>query len=1100
MHKILPFGKAAFALGLGVITCANSDAPKMSAAAQNAGSDLPLTAETFANPPRETFPQTWFHSMSSNMSKEGITKDLEAMAAIGLKGFTLFHVSQGVAHGDVKFMTEEHVDMLEHLAKEAERLDLDYALHNADGWSSSGGPWVTPEMSMKELVFSETYVPGGAVRVNLPEPHSREGFYRDVAVIAYPTLEAEKLDLTLEPVITSSSRGFDGSKVGQTSESVRFRTSLGRIEGKRGWNDHGWIQYDFGKPVDIKMLNMTFDSSRTVRLELETSMDGENFTSQGALPISRLGKRLRGTDVTIDAPAARYYRVKSNVALSLYNVTFSQLAKIDNVYGRTSNARVDEPNLRPIGNPLAQEIIDPASVIDLTGMLDESGQLAVTLPDGDWTIMRFGMTSTGAVNDPASPEGVGLEIDKFSKEAAKLHYDSFVGKVAQRTPGNMDFMQIDSYEVGGQSWTDGFADMFAQENGYELLPYLPLYAGRFVESAETAERVLSDKRRLVSDLVVKNYYTEMRDLAAEDGIRTIIEPYGFGPFNFVESGGVADIPMGEFWVGRDHGVIAAARSAANTYGKPIVATEAFTALPSVNWDFHPGNVKIYGDRMWAIGVNEFTFHRFAHQANTNVAPGMLMHHWGINFDRTQPWWDTGAKSWVEYMARGQYMLRQGKPVGDVLYVLGDGAPLVCPEEKAIINELDMALAYDCLTSERLHAGMAYTDGQIQLPVGSAYDALVIPAKASFLPATVEALANLAERGVPIYGTPPQMPAGKAALAQVAQYQSAVARIAAVAKPLAALPGDNLPDVTLDGYENVRSAHRRTPDADIHFILNPSEDAQSLLATVKGDCRVPELWNPDTGVVTRLASYSCADGAMQLRFDAEGNEGTFLVLREAAKPGSGTAQMLIAHDGKGAVAAVAGEALAVDGAWSASLTGWNVPQKTISMPELIDLKDHPDSAVHHHSGSIQYTTTVQLPANWVRTADRLMLDLGQVEVAATVSVNGQVMDTLWTAPYHLDITDAAKPGANEISIRVDNQWANRLIGDEALPDTSGYNYVQGYRSSGDMVDWYKENRPPPATERVTFATHKFLEADDPLPSSGLIGPVRIVPMMFKAPAK
>lgn len=1095
MQNLAKAGKVGTVLLAGFMASANTAAPDTAASAQQDASAAKaahvLSPAVFAQPPRDTFPQTWFHSMSSNMSKEGITKDLEAMAAIGLKGFTLFHVTQGVPSGDVKFLSPLHIDMLDHLAAESERLGLEYVLHNADGWSSSGGPWVTPEMSMKELVWSEAYTSGGALRLQLAEPFSREGLYKDVAVLAYPTLALEKGDLALDPVITSSASGFDGSKVGTSSEAVRFRTTLGKIEGKRGWNDHGWLVYDFGKPVDINSLTMAFDSGRRVALELETSMDGVNFTPYGELPISRLGKRLRGTDVTITAPPARYYRIISNEALSLYKLEFTQLTKIDSVFGRTNVARVEVPELRDIGAPPPQDIIDPAMVIDLSDKLDASGRLVATLPKGDWTIMRFGMTSTGAVNDPASPEGVGLEIDKLSKEAAVFHYEQFVGKLAQRMPGTMDFMQIDSYEVGGQSWTDGFETIFADTEDYDLLPYLPLYAGRFVGSAETSERVLSDTRRLVSKMIVDNYYTAMRDRAAEDGIRTIIEPYGFGPFNFVDSGGVADVPMGEFWVGRDHGKIADARSAANTYGKPIVATEAFTATGDLNWGFHPGAVKIYGDRMWAIGVNEFTFHRFAHQANTHVAPGMLMHHWGINFDRTQPWWDTGAKAWVEYIARGQYLLRQGVPVNDILYVLGDAAPTGCPEEKAFISELKVALSYDCLNTDRLLAGMTYADGKITLATGAVYDAMVIPETAGFLPATAQALAAIVGQGVPVYGTISDMPLGLSAQSGADAYKLAASLISAAARPLSELPKDRLADVVLDNYPRARTAHRRNGDSDIHFILNPADKAESLLATVKGACRMPELWDPATGVVTRLASYTCSDGQMQLRFDAEADEGLFLVLREAAGQGHGTARMLVHDDVKGVVGPVAGASLAFTGPWEASLTGWNVPDRQITLPALIDLKDHSDTDIRHHSGSIVYTSKITLPADWARTADRTMLDLGQVEVAATVSVNGRDLGTLWAAPYQMDVTDALRPGPNTVRIRVDNSWANRLIGDEALPQTDGYPVSEDWVSPHQMVDWYKENRPPPPGPRSTFTTRAFFTADSPLVPSGLIGPVRLV---------
>jgi len=107
----------------------------------------------FLNPPNSSKPRTWFHSMSGNMSKAGITKDLESIKSVGIGGVLLFNVTQGIPIGPVKFNSDEHIELIRHMAAEAERLDLSFGVHNCDGWTSSGGPWITPENSMKKVVF-----------------------------------------------------------------------------------------------------------------------------------------------------------------------------------------------------------------------------------------------------------------------------------------------------------------------------------------------------------------------------------------------------------------------------------------------------------------------------------------------------------------------------------------------------------------------------------------------------------------------------------------------------------------------------------------------------------------------------------------------------------------------------------------------------------------------------------------------------------------------------------------------------------------------------------------------------------------------------------
>jgi len=99
---------------------------------------------------------------------------------------------------------------------------------------------------------------------------------------------------------------------------------------------------------------------------------------------------------------------------------------------------------------------------------------------------------------------------------------------------------IDSYEVGAQNWTTGYGAIFEDKKGYDLIPFLPLFAGRFVDSAEVSERVTSN------DLMVDNYFGYFTELANEDGLDVYIEPYGDGPFNEIDAGGKADVPMGCF--------------------------------------------------------------------------------------------------------------------------------------------------------------------------------------------------------------------------------------------------------------------------------------------------------------------------------------------------------------------------------------------------------------------------------------------------------------------------------------------------------------------------------------------------------------------------
>jgi hypothetical protein len=142
----------------------------------------------FSEPPATAKPHTWWHWMNGNVSRPGITADLEAMQEIGLGGAQIFNVSEGIPPGPIAVMSPEFRDLVKHAVSEAARLGLEICMHNCAGWSSSGGPWVTPDHAMQTLVTSETHVRGPERCVtSLPQPEARAGFYRDIAVLAFPS-------------------------------------------------------------------------------------------------------------------------------------------------------------------------------------------------------------------------------------------------------------------------------------------------------------------------------------------------------------------------------------------------------------------------------------------------------------------------------------------------------------------------------------------------------------------------------------------------------------------------------------------------------------------------------------------------------------------------------------------------------------------------------------------------------------------------------------------------------------------------------------------------------------------------------------------------
>ena len=178
---------------------------------------------------------------------------------------------------------------------------------------------------------------------------------------------------------------------------------------------------------------------------------------------------------------------------------------------------------------------------------------------------------------------------------------------------------------------------------------------------------------------------------------------------------------------------------------------------------------------------------------------------------------------------------------------------------------------------------------------------------------------------------------------------------------------------------------------------------------------------------------------------------------------------------------------ISGGWTVDFRKEDGYEAQIKFSELSDWKDHSIDEIKHYSGTAIYKNSFTIDENQLKQNNKFYLDLGKVSIAARVYLNGKDLGVSWIAPFELDCTSAIKKGKNELVIEVTNLWTNRLIGDEALPDTSGYK-----KEAKEMPKWYTDNEPQPASERRTFTVFNFYKKEESkkLVSSGLLGPVQI----------
>ena len=854
-------------------------------------------AKGFAQPPPSARPWVYWFPLNGNITSNGITADLEAMQRVGIGGVLYMEVDQGAPKGPADFAGPLWRDLIKHACQEAHRLGLEINMNNDAGWCGSGGPWITPELSMQKFTTSEVLVEGPKrFEGLLPVPPMVKDFYQDIGVLAFPTPAGDEVRMSaFSPKVTTSAAG---PKVkpqtlvdGKSGPPIAF--------GKPERNKPQWIQVEFPQPFAARSLTIT-------------AAGGDKNAIYGALQISEDGQKFKTVrDFTIKPPqssvgfepvSSRWYRIQFSrtdarlAKLAVSEIELSPRFRIENIAGKASFVMGHFPAQAATFPSLDSSLaIQRDRIIDVTARMDKAGKLAWEVPAGKWTIMRMGHTTTGKDNHPAPESGRGLECDKLSKQAAEAHFNGLMAKVISDSKPlagkTLVTTHIDSWEVGSQNWTPRMREEFQQRRGYDLFRFLPVFTGRVVDSVEISERFLWDLRQTVSDLIVENYAGHIRKLANEHGLRLSIEAYG-EPADNLAYAGEADEPMGEFWSwGKFGGAGSCTQmgSAAHVYGKPIVGAEAFTANNEERWQGHPGNIKDLGDWAFCEGINRFVFHRYALQPWTNPdhAPGMSMGPWGLHYERTQTWWEQ-SKAWHEYLARCQFLLQQGLFVADICYLQPEGAPraFTPPADAETQPYTRPGYNYDGCSVEAVLKRMSVKDGRIVLPDGMNYRVLALPESETMTPRLLRKVKELADAGATIVAS--KAPVKAPGLEAYPQCDAEVQKVAGelwnngkivtgktAAETLAKLGVP--PDFATD--RPLRHIHRRIGDLDVYFVANGAPQAVDATCKFRVTGKQPELWHPETGQMERAAAFSEANGCTGIPLRFESFESVFVIFRK-----------------------------------------------------------------------------------------------------------------------------------------------------------------------------------------------------------------------------
>ena len=1038
--------------------------------------------EGFRNPPESARPQTWWHWTNSNITKEGITKDLEWMKRSGIGGMHLADVASGqgqVVEKKIYFMSPEWLDAVKHTASEAERLGLEMTIFSSAGWSLTGGPWVKPEQAMKKLVWSEMNLKGPHnFSGKLPAPPSvegpirnlsntakgvetKQGFYKDFIVLAFPTPTDDVYDRLTVPSVTTGAGKIDPSFLldDDLNSTVTIRSGKDR--------KMVWIQYYFEQPFTARAVTLVNRAGIPVG-RLAVSNDGSDFHTVALLPGAQLYRAGKVETVSFPAATAKYFRLEfTGAPMRPADVMSETINPPDSLYtfseiklhsGSRINRWEDKAgfyhlfNYDPVMSPEASptSVIDPATVFNLTPGLSADGSLEWKVPPGNWTIMRFGYSLTGSKNRPAVPAGSGYEVDKLSRKHTLDYIKQYTAPITEALgplyAKSLKGVMLDSWEAGMQNWTDDLPDEFKKRRGYDLTPFLPSLAGRVMGSSDVSDRVLWDFRRTLADMFAENHYAVLTEFLNKQGIKTYGEASGVS-LEILEDALLCkkyvDIPMGEFWYRALHPElmyyqdVRGAASASHIYGKSLVAAEAYTGGGFES----PWTLKKIGDYWFAQGVNRFVFHTSAHQP-LDTKPGNTMVGTHINRNIT---WAEQAKPFMEYLARNSYMLAQGKFVADIAYLLDEGAPSTMPIWGTGINPAPPdGYDYDYINSDVLITRMSVApDGRLILPDGMSYSVLVLPNSEQMSLPVLMKINDMVKAGATIIGPKPERTPGYSGYpGSEIRFQNIVSdlwadldgvsrtiRVHGKGRVFWGTPVKTVlirlkvsPDVEYSQPLDSRIdwIHRRTEDADIYFVVNSAEVPLETEIRFRVTGREAEIWDPAKGQ-TKPAGYTLNGDATVVPLNLAEREAVFVIFRKETTVTSRSPEQDYPKP-----------LTTLPGPWEVSFPPNSGAPEKITMNSLESWTTNSDERVKYFSGTATYTKTIKVPKTWLTGNIKLFIDLGKVDDLAEVKINGTSTGVLWKAPFRADITDLLKMGNNFIEIRITNQWTNRLIGDQKLP--------------------------------------------------------------------
>jgi hypothetical protein len=1039
----------------------------------------------FVNPPNSAKPHTWWHWINGNISKAGITADLEAMKKIGIGGAQIFNVEVGIPIGKTPMMTPQWQEAMAWAFKEAKRLNIEICVHNCGGWSSSGGPWVKPEDAMQLLTWSETTVKGPKrFEGILPKPEAKLNYYRDIAVYAVrkPANGGYR-----NPDIRTKA-GFDrGDKIAPQSTTIPTNAVTAKEDvidlkidanGKVAWNvpDGEWTLIRMG----------------------HTPTGAENSPSPDAGRGPEVDKMSRtAMDHFWDGMMASV--LKDNGKIEKYGLNNALIDSYE-VGSQNWTPKFREEFMKRRG-------YDPMPFLPaITGRIVQSGEVTE----------RFLWDWRRTICD--------LFADNYFAYFKELcHKNGLQFSVEGYGNGSFDNLQVSG--LGdipmGEFWVP---NGMAQEST-KLAASAAHTNGKPIIGAEAFTADENQGRWLVDPYSAK----ALGDRIFTMGInRYIFHRYAHQPWLNLEPG----MTMGPWGMNLDRTItwwdqgqawmkyITRSQFLLQS-GRFVADVVAFTGEEGPN-DLPMMKGKEIPEGYDYDGCDATVLHQMKVENGQIVLP-------------------TGMRYRVLMLPQSKFMTI--KTVRKIAQLVNDGATVVgpAPEKSPSLSEYPhgdqevqrtAAKVWNMASARQAHSGKTVKQVLAEKQIGPDLTAtrpvnwihrvdkgtdIYFVANPAYRPIDLDVSFRIGDRQPELWNpetgkieNAPVWHSNKGRTTVSMRMESAgstfvIFRKAPVKKHLTSLVwlGESEKEPKLPKVEIISARYQAT---DGSGGIDVTEKAKELISHGESSLEATNsnFGDPTVNRVKHLFVVYTIDGK---RFEQKINENgslefmpqlpdnaipNFLLVDGKVQPWRTGKIKFAVSDGTSGIMESKPTNVVFNVPWTVSFPPKKGAPASIVLDKLISWSDSNVNGVKFFSGTAKYETNFVFSP----TTESTWLDLGKVKNFAEVELNGHKFDTLWKSPFRLDVSRYLKVGKNSLVVRVTNLWPNRLIGDEQYPPDAKYN-------GGPITEWPQwilDGKPRPASNRIGFATWKFYSKDSPLLDSGLIGPVRLVSVKSIDPSK